>query len=99
MFYQQGDVILEKVISAKGNRVQHDGILALGEATGHKHKINDLTGLEFYEKDGDLYLKAKNKFVVVHEEHNEITVDPGIYRKRIVREYDHFAEEARKVVD
>lgn len=41
----------------------------------------------------------KNGAVLRHEEHNAQTIPPGEYVVRGVREYDHFAEEARRVID
>ena len=46
-----------------------------------------------------LYCEALSPFTVTHEEHNEITIPPGIYRIRRVREYFHFDEDVRFVAD
>ena len=99
MYLQQGDVILEKVNDVEGVKIKHNGVLMEGEVTGHAHRIVDIAGVEFYNKDGLLYLKTNKPIDVVHEEHGTITVDPGIYKIRKVREYDHFDEEAREVRD
>lgn len=48
---------------------------------------------------GTRYLKIDEVAYLVHEEHKTISVQPGEYRIGIVREYDHFKEEAREVVD
>lgn len=98
-FYQQGDVIIEKVDSVEGQKIDPNGVLAEGGATGHAHRIADLTGLDFYEKDGVLYLKANKSFSIVHEEHKEQTIPSGNFKIGRVKEYDHFSEEARNVID
>jgi hypothetical protein len=48
---------------------------------------------------GTRYLKVGEPTEIVHEEHKTVTLPPGEYRIGIVQEYDHFKEEARRVVD
>lgn len=103
---QQGDVIVVPVdaIPSDANKVGIDPrkngyVLAYGEATGHAHVIEDIAGVEFFEKDGMFYLKNDRPVVITHEEHKPITLPPGVWRSYRVREYDHWNEEARHVVD
>ena len=70
-----------------------------GEATGHAHVAVAEDVTLFIGDDNALYMKAPSGTTVVHEEHNPITVPPGIYRVSGVQEYDHFLEESREVVD
>ena len=72
--------------------------LAEGEATGHFHAAT-APDAAIYEYDGGLLLAAPSGTPVTHQEHHTILVPPGIYDRSIVQEYDHFAEEARDVVD
>jgi len=102
MVYQQGDVLFVRVERARGKPVVRDPqrgvVFAEGEATGHAHVTLD-EGVTLF-KDGDmLYASADSPFVVVHEEHGRVEVPAGDYEIRRVREYDHFAEEARRVAD
>jgi len=104
MYYQQGDVIMERVrkIPLEAKEVtRKDGVLVEGEVTGHAHRIADIWAnlIEMRENDGILYVKAKKPVDIVHEEHKTVTLPKGIYRIRRVKEYDHFLEEARKVQD
>ena len=100
---QQGDVFIEpcgeipsgRMVDSVGGRF----VLAEGEATGHAHVIEDVAGIKFVEKDGKFYLQNKIPATVKHEEHRPITIPPGTWRVKRVREYDHFAEEARAVAD
>ena len=56
--------------------------------------------VELFELNNTLYLNVKNSSAdVVHEEHKPITINPGFYEIGIVKEYDHFAEESKKVQD
>lgn len=98
MFYQQGDVIIQRVKEVNGNKLNHL-TLAVGEATGHHHTITEGEA-ELYEIEGTLFLKVKSeKATLTHQEHNPIVIEKGDYKIGIVREYNHFAEEARRVVD
>ena len=96
---QQGDVLL-RVIEA----IPHDAkrknntILAYGEVTHNKHEVIG-EGVEVFEQDGTLYVRAPVGGTIQHQEHQPITLPPGDYQIGIVREYDHFAEEARQVRD
>ena len=49
---------------------------------------------------GALYLRVgPGGAEITHEEHGPVRVPQGEYRVTRVQEYDHFAEEARRVVD
>ena len=102
--FQQGDVLIESVeeipIDAKAVAAKPRGyVLAEGEHTGHAHVIDKVADIEFVEKDGMFYIKNKKSVSVTHEEHNPITIPPGLWRVRGVREYDHFLEDSRRVQD
>ena len=98
MFYQQGDVIIEKIKGIKGKKLNHL-VLAEGKVTGHKHEITKGEA-DLYEDNGTLYLRVKSDTAeLTHQEHNTIVLPKGDYMVRKVREYDHFAEEARNVQD
>lgn len=79
---------------AKRKRLDHT-ILAHGEVTGHFHLATG-DGVALYD---DFTLEAPHGAEVTHQEHNPITLPPGNYTRLIVREFDHFAEEARNVAD
>lgn len=102
---QQGDVLLKKIESLPVDgrpvaRKERGFILADGEVTGHAHVITDeVVDVKLVEKNGVLYLGCDGDVIVRHEEHGHITVPAGNYEVGRVREYDHFAEEARQVQD
>ena len=90
---------------------KHDNraVLAEGEATGHYHAVymDDLlegAGVTLC-KSGD-YVRQNGGIIVTgapvelrHEEHNTLTLEPGFYLQRIVKEYDHITGRIRGVMD
>lgn len=98
MLIQQGDVLIKKVLSIKGQKLNHL-TLAKGEKTGHHHTITEGEA-DLYEQNGVLYLRVNSKeATLTHQEHKPVVIEKGDYEIGIVREYDHFAEEARSVAD
>lgn len=104
MFFQQGDVLIKKVASIPKNTQKINPkngryILAEGEATGHTHAICDTEKVEMFEKDGRLWVGIKEEVEIKHEEHGKIKLPPGDFEISKVKEYDHFSEEAKEVLD
>lgn len=96
--YQQGDVLIKKVSEIKGKKLEHL-TLAVGEATGHSHTITE-GDAELYKHGETMFLKVNSKTATLtHQEHTTIEIPLGEYEISIVREYDHFLEESRKVAD
>ena len=103
-YQQQGDVLIKRIdkIPAGATSVERDKrgrvVLAEGEVTGHTHAIAD-AGCCLWEDGEKKYLGVDKPVTVVHEEHGPQVIEPGQYEIDIVKEYDHFAEEARSVRD
>ena len=102
MMYRQGDVLLVRVdrtpkmtaVPRNGSRI----VLAYGEATGHAHAITDEQVTLYDAPKGERYLRIVQKpALLLHEEHREITLPPGLYRVRRQREYS--LTDIRQVVD
>ena len=112
-WYEQGDVLIIPAKIPAGVRTERGRILAYGEVTGHCHRLTDASDGLLIEVDGVLYLKVGPGGVdLAHEEHTTFEAQAGRridyapdhptdneYRVGRVREYDHFAEEARQVQD
>lgn len=104
--YQQGDVLIQVVESipksaTKMTPDQHRNTLAEGEVTGHAHRVHGTVDM-FRQGDApqrDVFMSAPKRVTVQHEEHQPVTLPAGRYKISRVREYDHFAEEARIVQD
>ena len=69
-------------------------VLADGEVTGHAHVVDQ----DVFELD-DGARTFSGATTVKHEEHGPITIPEGDWASDKVLEYDHFAEEAKKVQD
>lgn len=100
-YYQQGDVILKPVKEIPaGLKKRKSLVLAEGEATGHRHQALGNAELFEQEEERKLFLIVHSEGATIrHEEHLPIDMPPGVFQISIVREYDHFDEEAREVVD
>tara|TARA_R100000664_G_scaffold23254_2_gene32879 strand:- start:5987 stop:6502 length:516 start_codon:yes stop_codon:yes gene_type:complete len=88
--------------------------VALGEATGHHHRFETATEgatITAYSNSGwrSSDDPAQCNFVLIegkdavgtltHEEHNPIHVPSGCYKIDIVKEFDHFSQLTRSVID
>ena len=104
-----GDVIIEQMDALPNSwydwPIVEDGCIAYGEATGHAHK---LFGDDFQVRENpdtkERYFVSGNVITLKHQEHNPMMFKgspdaPVIARTRIAKEYDHFEELVRSVVD
>lgn len=70
------------------------GVLAVGEATGHAHYVD----VEVKEKENGLRV-FDGATGVTHEEHKTVNLPNKPWFSDKVREWDSFAEEARRLAD
>ena len=56
-------------------------------------------GGRVYRDNLTYYLVEGGPATLYHEEHNPLTVPPGLYRRTIIREYDHISDTFREVWD
>lgn len=97
-YWQQGDVLLKPASIPQDAKERFGRVLREGEATGHAH-VAVADDVKLFIVDDTLFMSAPSGTTVVHEEHGPIEVPPGDYRIDAVQEFDHFAEEAREVID
>lgn len=103
-FKHQGDIPLypHKGL-VEGSPLKHNGtfVLALGEATGHHHRIEvgDIADMQIVKTEGGYILTLKKEATITHQEHLPITLAPGVYRTGHEREKDWFSLATRRVVD
>lgn len=77
-------------------------IIAPSETSGNHHVIDIKDGVEFYEKDGVLYLVNEvptDVRCIVKERHDNITLYPGVWEIDRQKEYDYLTMEKRNVAD
>jgi len=96
---RQGDVFLEKISALPAGVKKKDNVLAFGETTGHSHKFPDQKCAQVYaDESSNQFVEVTEKTMLVHDEHTNHTVEPGIYKVTIQREFD-LVEGVRKVSD
>lgn len=96
----QGDVLIEKVESLpQGDPVViQDGVVALGEATGHKHRLEGKFRLMRFTGVAELFAEVQaGGAKLIHDEHSVINLDKGIYKFPLQREW--VREAVRGVAD
>lgn len=104
MIIRHGDVTLHPTKKAEGEIIKHSGsfVVALGEATGHHHRLTVLEPEHLEVRravDGRMFFVLHKEGTLTHEEHAPITLPAGTYEQKQEREYDWFALETRKVID
>lgn len=84
--YRHGDVIITEVGEVRGDKLDHL-TLALGEVTGHSHRISEGVATLF-AFDDKKYLEVQSELAVLtHEEHKALELPRGKYEIVIQREY------------
>jgi hypothetical protein len=98
--FRQGDVVLRRVKNLPwGVRPQPQGPLAIGEATGHSHRFEAGDTVQLWERGGRRFVEVFAPSRLLHEEHREILIPPGIYEQLAEREYDYADESMKAPVD
>jgi len=97
--YRHGDVIIVPVSSIPADATRRpSAVLARGEATGHSHRIADVTDVEVFDYDGVGFMRVgRETATLIHDEHHPIELPRGNYQFWQQREYS--PKEIRRVVD
>ena len=87
--YRHGDVIIVPVDKIPTEATKREGVtLALGEITGHSHRMAD-GEVQMFAFDDRTYMQIQSKIsALVHEEHHRIDLPAGNYEVIIQREYE-----------
>ncbi len=99
MKYQHGDVLIKSYEGKLEGKVLKTNILVESSITTHKHQFSGGKYTLRKKNNDEFYLNVTKQTTIVHEEHKPIDIPIGKYRITFVREYDHFLEEARRVID
>jgi hypothetical protein len=85
--YRQGDLLFVMGIIKHDAKEQKNGVLALGEVTGHSHHIDGRSNAIMMVIGTMAYVRAIQEANIVHEEHATITLPPGDWEVIKQREY------------
>ena len=100
--YMQGDCQLTPTKKQTGGKLIFKGqdyVVMTGE-TGHKHRLKvKEKEVEVYSIGDQTYLNIKGESKLTHEEHGTHLIPAGWYVVEQEREFDYFANSARKVQD
>lgn len=95
MYYQTGDVIyLQSELPEESIKLD---TIVFHHGDNHKHCVRG--EFNILRHNDDLYLECLSDCELFHDEHSTIKIPQGVYKKRIVVEYDHLLEESRAVID
>ena len=109
---RHGEVILKQIKTlpdgAKINKESNKEIIAHSE-TGHHHILEvkektDLSKMKFYTWNEETYIEVTSIAELWHQKsgkdvHTPHTINPGIYKVQIKKEFDYYAGIIRKVRD
>jgi hypothetical protein len=99
--WRQGDIfIMEAERVPKNAKAMPRVVLAEGEITGHSHRLAESGMGRLYETErgGDMFLDiTADRASIIHEEHETVELDRGVYRVWRQREYS--PEAVRQVMD
>lgn len=83
---RQGDLLFERIEQLPTNRLVEDKIIARGETTGHAHVLEGDTAV-LRRSAASLLIDAPDGGAVVHDEHDRIELEPGIWMVHVQQEY------------
>lgn len=95
-FWQTGDILYKEIDTIPVNSLElHGNLVHLGN--DHRHTIEG--EFKLYSKEKEMFIECAGDCELKHEEHKPIIIPKGFYKKEIVKEYDHWLEESREVID
>lgn len=98
--FESNEIIPKDAKKMKASKIGY--IVANSESTGNHHVVEEKEGIEIYEKDGVMYLRAEvdvDVFCVIKERHDTITLSPGTYKMKPAKEFDYYEMQKRNVAD
>lgn len=96
--FQQGDVILKKTTKEFKGMMRPTNILKQGD---NNHFLEG--SAKIYDGEEGVFVNVYGPCMLKHSDtihgHDPISLPIGVYELIIVKEYDHFTEEAKEVID
>ena len=91
--------MIEAVERVPGDAAPREGsVLVEGEATGHRHEIEDPVSAVLFEREGVFYVRVTGRGArIVHPEHGPIPLKEGCYR--VWRQRVYLGDERTGFVD
>lgn len=100
-----GDVVVQRIEKLPDGfdsyKRQEDNTVAWGEMTGHVHQLSG-EDIEVRVDPGNFanrFIKIAKEALLEHQEHEKITLPPGVYKSFLQQEYDPFTKKLRQVQD
>lgn len=95
--YRQGDLLFIRQESRPADELaERPGLVIVeGEATGHAHRLT--AGVILEAPNGSLFLELAEAIRVVHDEHDALTLGPGLWL--VVRQREYTPQAIRTVLD
>lgn len=103
MQYRQGDILFIKLDEKPSGDIiprdpQNRLVVAEGEATGHAHAIHEETATLYWDDVlNRAWVVVDDTADVVHEEHEPVTLDMGVWM--VVYQRQYIRGEVRRVLD
>jgi hypothetical protein len=74
-------------------------VLEHGEVTGHAHAIATIDKCDLYLEGTRRFLEVCHAVPLTHEEHDTITLEPGIYEIKRQRQWSVLEQMSQRVAD
>lgn len=96
--YRHGDLLIREVKMMPGDLQRSEtNILALGEATGHKHEL--IGDCDVFENRRDKFFVVHSTAFLKHDEHKTIELTNGLYQVIHEREFSPILRRPLEVID
>ena len=110
IFARHGDMTILKVSSINPDLKSTDKkrlTIGLGETTGHSHEVISLDNssiTEYFDEDkntdrDNIYFKVSGKAILMHEEHEPIILEEGLYVRTTQIQFNPFSNTISKIID
>lgn len=86
--YRQGDLLFVRAEIPTEAVSVADGVIARGEASGHAHRLRAGRGRVLMIAAGLMYIRARYRAMIDHEEHAQVTLPAGDWAVIRQREYE-----------
>jgi len=101
--FRQGDILLREIeeVPTGDLEIVDDGVLALGETTGHSHQVQMSKGVQLLRdpKTKIMFIVATTIAIVTHEDHGTLKLPAGAYQVTQQRQRGYAPRTVRQIQD